>query len=212
MRDVLLVGGAPRVRIDAVRYLTVAASGNTATALHEYLHAKQCASTLLLGTDANPSVLARRFNDRYELEKSLRNWIDFHPTGVIVLSAAINDYQLKETTYQIGKKNIHLARGDKMPSGASEVTVKLEPATKVIDQLRAWGHKGPLVGFKYQDKNTVIKAATALRERVGADYVVANSLCGSVQALLSDEEVQYFDDRADLMGALCAAVLSLASK
>jgi hypothetical protein len=211
MREILLVGGAPRVRVDAVRYLTVAASGNTATSLYASLTAKQCVCTLLLGTDANPTTIAQRYNDRSELEYAIRSWLALHPTGVVVLSAAINDYFLSEVSYQRANQTVVLARGEKMPSGASEVTVRLRPASKVIDQLRSWGHSGPLVGFKYQDSVTVIEAATALRERVGAAVVVANSLCGSVQALIAGDGVTSFTDRSDLLTALSERIFQLAA-
>ena len=211
MRHVLLVGGAPRVRVDAVRYFTVAASGNTAVALQSHLFMNNCPSTLLLGLDANPTAVAQRYNDRAELEQALRSWIDEYPDGVLVLSAAINDYSVVSVASIRGQQNRVISPGEKLPSGADEVTVHLKPASKVIDQLRSWGHRGPLIAFKYEDRETVLSSASSLRERVGANVVVANSLCGNVQAMISASGSDLYADRAALMSALSVRILALAT-
>jgi len=211
MRNVLLVGGSPRVRVDAVRYLTVAASGNTAVALHSHLHMNNCPSTLLLGLDANPAAVAQRYSDRAELEQALRSWIDVCPDGVLVLSAAINDYSVVGVSSVRGQNIMVIGPGEKLPSGADEVTLRLKPASKVIDQLRGWGHRGPLVAFKYEDRATVLLSALALRERVGAKLVVANSLCGKVQAIINASGSDMYADRAALMSALNERILALAT-
>ena len=59
---------------------------------------------------------------------------------------------------------------------------RLRRAPKLIDQLPSWGHQGPLVAFKYEDAATVITSASKLRNRVDAQLVVANSLCGGAIA------------------------------
>jgi phosphopantothenoylcysteine synthetase/decarboxylase len=212
MREVLLVGGAPRVSVDAVRYLTVAASGNTAVELQRVLSLYHCLSTLLLGLDANPAAVAQRYQDRAELERALQLWIKAHSQGVIVLSAAINDYTVAQITSRRGTNQVVIAPGQKLPSGADEVTLQLKPATKVIDQLRDWGHRGPLVAFKYEDRETVIQSALALRKRVNATLVVANSLCGQVQAIISEGASDSYADRASLMKSLSQRILTLAQQ
>src|SRR5690606_10971383 len=52
MRPVLIVGGAPRVAIDAVRHLTVAATGATAVQLADLLQGDGVRADLLLSVDA----------------------------------------------------------------------------------------------------------------------------------------------------------------
>ena len=205
-RPILIVGGAPRLRVDAVRFLSVAASGTTAVHLAEGLRARELDVELLLGTLARPEVEARRYDDRTELEDQLKIWLGIHPEGVVVMSAAINDYAVTTVERRVGHDIQRFAPGQKVPSGGDELLIRLTPASKVIDQLVAWGHRGPLIGFKYEDRATVLASAEALRKRTGAALVVANSLCQTVQALVSEAGVRTFTTRGDLMKTLTEAI------
>lgn len=203
---VLIVGGAPRLRVDAVRFLSVAASGVTAVALAERLRGQGLQVDLLLGVLAQPQVDAQRYDGREDLEAGLQAWLARHPAGVVVMSAAINDYQVAAVERH-GPAGIQtFAPGQKVPSGGDEVVIRLRPATKVIDQLAAWGHRGPLIGFKYEDQHTVIASAQALQRRTGAALVVANSLCQTVQALVQADGVQAFASREALLDSLAAGI------
>ena len=203
MRPILLVGGAPRLAVDAVRYLSVRASGVTALALRERLAAAGRTADILLDSAALPGVAALRYEDRPALEAALRVWIAAHPQGVVVLSAAINDYRVERVERVVGGVAIAHPPGDKVPSGADELVIRLRPADKVIDRLRPeFGLRGPLVAFKYQDASTVVAAAVALRRRTDADLVVANSLCASVQVLVDARASTAFPDRMTLLAAL----------
>jgi phosphopantothenoylcysteine synthetase/decarboxylase len=204
MRPVLLVGGAVRVAVDAVRYLSVAASGATALSLHEALHRQGLLSDLLLGIDASPAAAAERFVDRAGLESALQRWISVNPAGVVVMSAAVNDYQVAAVELHHDGQVRTLPPAAKLPSRAESVTIRLTPANKVIDRLRGWGLAGPIVGFKYEAADTVLASAAALRQRVGAELVVANSLCGQVQALVDGGGIERCSDRAALIAALVA--------
>ena len=86
---ILIVGGAPRLRVDAVRFLSVAASGDTAVALGQALRQRGRTVDLLLGIMARPEVSALRYEGREELEAGLQSWVGQHPDGVVVMSAAI---------------------------------------------------------------------------------------------------------------------------
>jgi phosphopantothenoylcysteine synthetase/decarboxylase len=210
MRPILLVGGAPRVTVDAVRFLSVAASGATATQLRESLHHQGLTTDLLLGIDASPAAAAERYADRDGLEAALKRWIAVNPTGVVVMSAAVNDYRVAQVVVEQEDGPRGLAPGAKLPSRAGAVTIRLEPASKVIDQLRGWGLAGPIVGFKYEARETVLASAAALQARVGAALVVANSLCGQLQALVDERGPERFPDRPALVEALGARLGRLA--
>jgi phosphopantothenoylcysteine synthetase/decarboxylase len=211
MRSVLIVGGAPRVAVDAVRYLTVAASGVTALALERRLREKQLTEVdLLLSADAAPGVQALRYSDRAKLELGLRTWIAAHRDGVVVMSAAVNDYEVASVEMRRGGATERIAAGAKLKSGADEAVIRLRPAGKVIDQLRGWGLAGPLVGFKYEARETVLASAAALRARVGAALVVANSICGSIQALVLPDGVDPYPDRDSLLDQLAIELERLA--
>lgn len=212
---VLVVGGAPRVAVDAIRHLTVHATGATAVAIQAGLTAKgHRAVDLLLSVDAVPaSAPATRFLDRAALERELRAWIARHPAGTIVLSAAINDYTVAgvEGGAHGALAPVVVAPGvGKIPSRLEEVIIRLRPASKVIDQLAGWGHRGSLVGFKYEPAATVLASAEQLRARVGAALVVANSIDGRVQALVDAQGVEDCGgDRQRLVTRLVARLLRL---
>jgi phosphopantothenoylcysteine synthetase/decarboxylase len=210
MRPILLVGGAPRVTVDAVRFLSVRASGRTAVHLATALGVAGARADLLLSVDACVADAAERFSDRSGLEEALRRWIARHPDGVMVLSAAVNDYQVARVDVHRGAQVIACIPGAKIPSGADELVIRLRPASKIIDQVRAWGLRGALVGFKYEDASTVVGSAQALFQRVGAALVVANSLTGTVQALVDGQGVQSYADRGQLLDALTRRLLLLA--
>jgi phosphopantothenoylcysteine synthetase/decarboxylase len=208
-RRILVVGGAPLLAVDAVRFLSVRASGDTAVRLRGLLEATGTGIDLLLGELARPEAPARRYRSREDLENGLKTWLGKHPDGVVVMSAAINDYRVAAVeSARDGSVTTHPPAA-KVPSGADELVIRLRPADKVIDRLAGWGHRGPLVGFKYEDAATVTASAAALRRRTGATVVVANSLCGSVQALV-DDRVVGFPDRDALLAALADRIRTLA--
>jgi phosphopantothenoylcysteine synthetase/decarboxylase len=212
MRPVLVVGGAPRIPVDAVRHLTMAASGATAVALRARLTAAGSGATLLLSGDAAPGVAdAQRYGDRPGLESALQAWIAAHPDGVVVMSAAVNDYAVSAVELHQGATVRTFAPGAKIPSQGDELVIRLRPAAKLIDGLRAWGLRGPVIGFKYEDRATVLPSAAALRARTGAALVVANSLCGGVQALVDGDGERSYPDRGALLDALAERIRALAS-
>lgn len=209
-RPILLVGGAPRLAIDAVRHLTVNATGATAIDIAGRLRASGHTPHLLLSQDAAPGADAERYRDRDSLELALSAWIGRHPDGCVVMSAAVNDYRVVAVERWEGGESRLVRPGEKLPSGAEEVVIRLRPADKVIDRLRPeFGLRGPLIAFKYEAAATVLASAEALRQRVGAALVVANSLCGSVQALLRDEGPEHFSAREALLAALAAGIAAL---
>ncbi len=208
-RRALVVGGAPRLAVDAVRFLSVRASGATACALASRLRPAGIGVDLLLGTLAEPTADALRYDSREDLEAALRAWLALHPGGVLVMSAAINDYTVDQVEAERDGATTAYTPGAKVPSGADALVIRLRPASKVIDQLRGWGHTGPLVGFKYEAAATVIASAQALRTRTGAALVVANSLDGAVQALVG-ERIEIQADRQALLQVLVGRIIALA--
>jgi acylphosphatase len=190
-----------------VRHLTVPASGATALALRQRLTPQTV--DLLLSVDAVTDDAAQRYTSRDELDAALQAWVTNHPDGIVVMSAAVNDYQVSALERVCDGVSETIAAGAKTPSRADELIIRLRPAAKLIDQLVAWGHTGPLIGFKFEASDTVIGSAQALRARVGAALVVANSLDGSVQALV-DDTVTSFANRDSLLDALGARLRDLA--
>ena len=213
-RPVLIVGGAPKIKIDAVRYLSVQATGRTALYLHEQLVAKACASTVLLADDvACPAGLASlmRYQDRTALDRAIDGYLCKEPHAVIVMTAAVNDYELAALAAHFDDGSCQkFAATEKIPSGAEELIIHLRGAPKLIDSLAERGHCGPLVACKYEEAATVIASAQALQTRVDADVVLANSLCGTVQALVDRHETRHYETRDDVLRALVERIEDLA--
>lgn len=206
-RPILLVGGAPRVPVDAIRHLTVKATGATAIALSDLLRATGREPHLLLSCDSIAHPAAERYHDRDSLENALGSWIARHPDGCLVLSAAVNDYRVAAVECWEDGECRPLRPGAKIASSADEVVIRLRQAGKLIDRLRPeFGLRGPIIAFKYEDASTVLASATALRTRVGAVCVVANSLCGAVQALIHANGPEIFTARDQLLVALAKEI------
>jgi len=199
MRAVLLVGGAPRIPVDAVRFLSVAATGATAGRLQVLLRERgHPGPDLLLSQDAMPGLSAVRYGSRDELEKALRAWVEAHPEGVVVMSAAVNDYQLESVASEHGAtRQVHDPR-EKIPSGADALLLRLVPAGKLIDQLRGWGLRGAIVGFKLQERATVQAAARV---------VLGNSIEGDFQALFDAQGERPYATREAVLAALADRIM-----
>lgn len=198
--------------MDAIRYLTVHATGATAVELQQRLTVAGMSCDLLLGVHAAPHVEALRYDSRDDLERGLQSWLAANPEGVVVMAAAINDYQVEALESVHGTTITYHDPGAKIPSGADELVIRLRPATKLIDRLRSWGLRGPLVAFKYEAADTVVASAQSLRARSGASLVVANSLDGMVQVLVDAIRVQPMADRAELISTLTERLIALASR
>ena len=207
---ILLVGGAPRVPVDAVRHLTVAASGATAVAIAAGLSARGRTCDVLLSLDAAPDFhAAQRYRVRADLDIAVENWVRTHPHGTVVMSAAVNDYETVAVLAERDGRTIKLAVGAKLPSRAEAVQIHLRPVAKLIDRLRSeWGFSGHLVAFKYEEAATVLAAAEQLRQRCDAAAVVANSLCGQVQAVVDADGVIPYPDRRALLDAVIERLAS----
>ena len=188
------------------------ATGSTAIELQKRLAAAGIACDLLLGVHAAPQAAALRYDSRDDLERGLQAWLAANPEGVVVMAAAINDYQVAALESRHGSTTTQHDPGAKIPSGADELVIRLRPATKIIDRLRSWGLRGPLVAFKYEAADTVVASAQSLRARSGASVVVANSLDGSVQVLVDAIRVQPLATREDLITALTERLITLASR
>ncbi len=208
MRPILIVGGAPRLAVDAIRYLSVRATGTTARALAARLRPRNLRVDLLLSDPGGDAAM--RFDDREGLEAAVRAWIDQHPDGVLVLSAAINDYRISQVEVVRAGVATAVVPGTKIASGADEFVIRLVPAEKLIDRLRSWGLVGPIVGFKFEDAATVVESARVLMQRTGAALVGANSLCGSVHALVSATGVDPCHDRTRFLDGMADGIAGLA--
>jgi hypothetical protein len=149
---------------------------------------------------------------REDLDVGMQRLLQQHPMATVFLSAAINDYHVSEIHWidQSGEHHSCPAGTGKVPSGAEQVDIRLRPAPKLIAQLGDWGHAGRLFACKYSPAATVVAQAKDLWDRHHAAGVLANSLDGSVQALVAgDGSLEYFPSREEVLAALVDRLVML---
>jgi len=203
MSSCLITAGATRNPVDAIRYLSAHASGRTGVTVAGSLD-EHGISAHLLGSgeallrqqlSAHPAVRTEEYRSTRDLMSRMKAWVTAHPTGVVVHSAAVGDYEA-------------VTRASKIKSGASELSLTLRPTPKILDHLRGWGLTGPLVSFKAASPETtdaqLIDIARAQLDRSGSDLVFAN-IIGRTTAgvyLVEAHQSRTFDQRGDAISAL----------
>lgn len=198
--DVLITAGATRNPVDAIRYLSAHATGTTGVTIARALAARGASPWLLGSAEARlraPELPGDEYFGTRDLMARMEAWIRAHPTGTVVHSSAVGDYELAEPLKE------------KIPSGLSSLTLTLVPAPKIADRVRAWGHTGPFVTFKAAPPGTtddeLVAIASRQRERVRCDQVFANVIGRTDRGvwLVGDDAVR-FERRADAVEALIA--------
>ncbi|TVR43952.1 MAG: hypothetical protein EA402_08390 [Planctomycetota bacterium] len=212
--QVIIHSGAPRLAVDALRYLSVRTSGATGRKLARALANRGLGVRLI----ANPSleldamialgIEVVPYESREDLDRAVRESLALAPAATLIATAAINDYAVQQVSGAASGETIRNFDSGKIPSGLSRLLIELRPAPKQIDCLAEWGHVGPLVACKYEAAGSVIASAKALCQRVQARLVLANSLCATVQALVDLRgQVETFASREDVLSALVERVI-----
>ncbi len=211
MRAVLITAGATRNPIDAIRYLSASSSGRTGVWLAEQL-AGAAAVTLLGSPEAclraehlSGRIRSQIFGSTRDLMGKMARWITEHPGGVVVHASAVGDYEVATSA-------------GKIPSGQASLTLTLQPAPKILAQIRGWSPRVFLVSFKAAPPQTsdadLEQIARNQRLRSGSDLVFANvigKLSGRV--LLQGAQSNWHADRSaglialrDTLRAACVEV------
>ena len=201
MSSCLITAGATRNPVDAIRYLSAHASGRTGVSLASALRAGGAEVHLLgsgeavLRAQGTVSCSTEEYGSTRDLMARMKDWVDRHPRGAVIHSAAVGDYEA-------------VPAASKIKSGAAELTLRLRPTPKILDHLRGWGLVGPLVSFKAAAPETsdadLIRIARAQLERSGSDLVFANVIGRTTAGvyLVSDSDARAFEARADALDAL----------
>ncbi|MCI4367346.1 MAG: bifunctional phosphopantothenoylcysteine decarboxylase/phosphopantothenate--cysteine ligase CoaBC [Thermoplasmata archaeon] len=169
-RRLIVIGGASRERIDAVRSITNESSGETAIALATQGYFRGADVELWAGGmhRTPPPFLAVRpwgsIADLLALAKAQAPML--RDASAIVVPAALSDFTLP-------------SRAGKIPShGVEGLTLNLARAPKVLPELRKIAGVGVrIVGFKLEageDRAALAQRAGELLESVPLDAVVAN--------------------------------------
>ena len=231
-RPIWIVAGSPRVRVDAVRHITVPATGATAVALAEQLRglgatdmrclhsldAVACLPeqlrTLKSGSPFRAVAPYTTYDDLTKAVEQAARAGPAAPAPVIVMTAAVNDYEVAAIT----DDNRHLAfdphamdqQGTKLPGGLREVRLHLRPTAKIIERIRReWNPGVYLVGFKNEAEATVVASAQKLQKRAQCQLVVANSIGLAFNAIVGAKGgVDSYSSRAAMLEALAKRIVA----
>ena len=171
-RHVVVIGGAGRESIDAVRSVTNESSGATAVALANQAHYRGAEVVLWAGAlqvPVPPWVRTERWRGVPELlALARRRRADLAGAAAILVPAALSDFTVE-------------ARSGKIPSKQHEtLTLTLRRAPKVLPELRRLAPPPVrLVAFKLEagrSDRELEEAARELARETRADWVVANDV------------------------------------
>jgi phosphopantothenoylcysteine decarboxylase/phosphopantothenate--cysteine ligase len=200
---VLITSGACGESVDPVRVLTNRASGRTGREVAKACYVRGADVTLVhglvgphaLSASADPGDV--HYADLVEVESAAEMTAAVTERAddaeVLVSAAAIADYTVP-------------ASDEKLRSGQDDLSIDLEPTAKLLDAVREAHPDLPIVGFKTEtasDDDAVVDAASALRDRVGCAFVVANdaSVMGSTETrtlFVADDVTEYQGGKAGL--------------
>jgi phosphopantothenoylcysteine synthetase/decarboxylase len=195
----LVTAGATRNPVDPMRYLSARSTGATGIAIARAL--VRAFDVLLLGSAEAclraPDLRTEEFGSTRDLFARMERLVP--GASLVVHSAAVGDYEAAP-------------RAEKIASGQPEVTIRLTPAPKILDRVRAWNADCTLVSFKAGspelDPCALEAVARAQLVRTGSDLVFANSL-GALETscmLVDRREAVAFASRAEAVAALLARI------
>jgi len=169
-RRVVVVGGATREAVDAVRSLTNESSGTTAVALANQAYYRGASVELWAGAVSVPlppwlTVRPwRSVGDLLELARSRSN--ELRRAAAVLVPAALADYTLRASAGKISSRE------------RPTLKLTLSPAPRVLPELRSLAPAPTrLVAFKLlatEDPGALESEGRRLGQETGADWVVAN--------------------------------------
>ncbi|MGV3723709.1 MAG: phosphopantothenoylcysteine decarboxylase [Actinomycetota bacterium] len=171
-RRILVTAGPTRVPIDAVRYISNVSSGGTGLKIALQAASAGAEVTLLLGPGTVQPVTTAglrvaRFVTFDELHRQVREHVGSRAYDAVIHAAAVSDYRVKSE------------EAGKIPSGEAELTLRLAPTPKIVDEIRGLDPGVTLVKFKLEvgrSEAELLEIARRSGERSDADFVVANDL------------------------------------
>ena len=124
MHALLITAGATHNPIDSMRSITAYASGKTgawfAQNLYQDYSITFLGSSLAIANNTAP-VQTVHYTSTRDLESKMKNWVTQNPNGVVIHSAAVGDYEVKDA-----------GLSQKIPSGQAEIQLTLRPAPKIL--------------------------------------------------------------------------------
>jgi phosphopantothenoylcysteine synthetase/decarboxylase len=156
---VIVTCGPSYEPIDEVRRLTNFSTGELGTVLAGALVRAGFETLCLRGVAATwperpPGADVRPFTTNDDLAAQLRQLSTGEPCAAFFHTAALADYRVESIHDMQGNPLIR----KKTPSNVGVLTLRLQPASKILPQLRAWFPKAVLVGWKYEADGTQTEA------------------------------------------------------
>jgi phosphopantothenoylcysteine decarboxylase/phosphopantothenate--cysteine ligase len=202
--------------IDEVRRLTNFSTGELGGLLAEQLiaagHEVFClkgSGATHAGPDSGPRCHVRRFDTNDDLLRLLREVAGAHDIGAVFHAAALCDYRVAQVRDAAGLA----CESAKISSRAGALTLQLEPATKVIHELRPLFPRSLLVGWKYELIGTREVALANVRRQfteAHTDLCVLNGRAAGDGFSVCDPkgEVSRWQTKADLCTELVRRISS----
>jgi len=173
---IIITSGGTAEPIDHVRSITNRSTGRLgsliaqrfcdAGAWVEYVHGP--------GAAVPDGAFLRPVQTADDLQAALRA-LCAQRVDAMIHGMAVSDYRVKAAFAEGGE----LERGAKIPSTLRELQLLLEPAPKVISELRDLVPEAVLVGFKLLDgvdQDVLLRTAMELLQKNRCDFVLANDL------------------------------------
>lgn len=206
MRPVLVTAGATRNPVDAIRYLSAASTGRTGLVVADGLAALGHRVHVLASEEAALRAQQERsvsvFGSTRDLQARMKAWLGHNPEGLVIHSAAVGDYEVE-------------AAAHKLPSQQEELILRLTPAPKILDALRAWAPSSRIVSFKAAspetDPDSLVALARRQLRRTGSSLVFANVIgrLADSATVVSETGAQSYSDRTQALAALVTAASAL---
>lgn len=161
----LVSAGGTRERIDPVRYISNDSSGKTGYAIAKSAY-YQGADVQLVTTKEHPlpkAIEKIKVLSADEMYQAINK--RFNDADVLVMSAAVSDYKVKNQAQNKIKKN----------KTESQLTLSLEENPDIIKKMSQKKDQQYLVGFAAETENVEIYASEKLKNK-NLDMIVANNV------------------------------------
>ena len=181
-KTILITAGATREYIDSVRFITNVSTGNTAATIADHLSSLSYKITYLHGMNTllpqNKSNNIQ-FSDFNNLKKQLQDLLTNNHYDAIFHLAAISDYRVSELLKS--GKTIGSEEQSKIGSEINDLTIKLKPTSKIVDEIKSLSKNKSVVlfAFKFSGSPSLSdskKEVAKLFKHSNADYVILNHL------------------------------------
>lgn len=200
--------GPGSTRIDAVRRITNSSTGELGSLISSALVARGEDVIVLRGEGATWPVPigmeVRSFFSNTDLLELLRKIGSEQTVRKVFHAAALTDFVVRSVSDAFGNP----LKGEKISSETPELTIRLQPTSKIIRELRALFPSAFLVGWKYELEGGLEEAVVKGRRQMAecqTDACVINGAAVSGFLYLKPDGLQAFPDKKSLAEFLAGA-------